>query len=82
MEGSIVINAASNIGQQGGYDDYTCSKGSPNREVFCSNPRQTTGYISGFKQSTLNSRRLTDREDNNANQNRQLYPRVNGLYKQ
>ena len=82
MEGSIVINAASNIGQQGGYDDYTCSKGSPNREVFCSNPRQTTGYISGFKQSTLNSRRRTDREDNNANQNRQLYPRVNGLYKQ
>lgn len=82
MEGSIVINAASNIGQQGGYDDYTCSKGSPNREVFCSNPRPTTGYISGFKQSTLNGRRTTDREDNNLNYNRQIYPRVNGLYKE
>jgi plastocyanin len=82
MEGSIVINAVSNIGQQGGYDDYTCSKGSPNREVFCSNPRPTTGYISGFKQSTLNGRRTTDREDNNLNYNRQLYPRVNGLYKE
>jgi hypothetical protein len=82
MEGSIVINAASNIGQQGGYDDGTCSKGSPNREVFCNNPRSTTGYISGFKQSTLNGRRTTDREDNNLNYNRQIYPRVNGLYKQ
>jgi plastocyanin len=82
MEGSIVINAASNIGQQGGYDDVTCSQGSPNREVFCNNPRPITGYISGFKQSTLNGRRTTDREDNNLNYNRQIYPRVNGLYKQ
>ena len=39
-----------------------------------------SGYVSGFKQSTLNGRRRTDREDNNVNQNRQLYPRTNGFY--
>ena len=72
-----------NTGAQapGGHRDNTCQQGSPNREIRCVNPRPTTGYVSGWKQSTLNGRRRTDREDNNANQNRQLYPRVNGFYK-
>lgn len=72
-----------NTGAQapGGHRDNTCQQGSPNREIRCVNPRPTTGYISGWKQSTLNGRRRTDREDDYANQNRQLYPRVNGFYK-
>jgi len=82
MEGSIIVLIGNALGQQGGFDDVTCSKESPNREVFCNNPRPTSGYVSGWKQSTLNGRRRTDREDNNVNQNRQVYPRVNGFYKQ
>jgi plastocyanin len=72
-----------NTGAQapGGHRDNTCQQGSPNREIRCVNPRPTTGYVSGWKQSTLNGRRRTDREDDYANQNRQLYPRVNGFYK-
>ena len=72
-----------NTGAQapGGHRDNTCQQGSPNREIRCVNPRPTTGYVSGWKQSTLNGRRRTDREDEYANQNRQLYPRVNGFYK-
>lgn len=81
MKGNIVVNAGGNVGQQGGFDDQTCSKESPNREVFCNNPRPINGYVSGWKQSTLNGRRRTDREDNNANQDRQVYPRVNGFYR-
>ena len=72
-----------NTGAQapGGHRDNTCQQGSPNREIQCVNPRPTSGYVSGWKQSTLNGRRRTDREDEYANQNRQLYPRVNGFYK-
>ena len=70
-----------NVGKEGGHDDPKCQQGSPNREVFCNNPRPTEGYISGWKQATLNGRRRTTREDNNANQNRQLYPRTNGFYR-
>jgi len=66
----------------GGFDDVTCLKESPNREVFCNNPRPISGYVSGWKQSTLNGRRRTDREDNNNFLTRQVYPRVNGFYKQ
>lgn len=29
----------------GGYDDPTCSKGSPNKYVICDNPRDKSGYI-------------------------------------
>ena len=72
-----------NTGAQapGGHRDNTCQQGSPNREIRCVNPRPTSGYVSGWKQSTLNGRRRTDREDEYANQTRQLYPRVNGFYK-
>ena len=72
-----------NTGAQapGGHRDNTCQQGSPNREIQCVNPRPTSGYVSGWKQSTLNGRRRTDREDEYANQTRQLYPRVNGFYK-
>ena len=80
MRGAINIL---NTGAQapGGHRDNTCQQGSPNREIQCVNPRPTSGYVSGWKQSTLNGRRRTDREDEYANQNRQLYPRVNGFYK-
>lgn len=72
-----------NTGAQapGGHRDNTCQQGSPNREIRCVNPRPTSGYVSGWKQSTLNGRRRTDREDEYNNQTRQLYPRVNGFYK-
>ena len=80
MRGQIVVNNAA-YQTPGGHDDNTCQQGSPNSEIRCKNTRPETGYISGFKQSTLNNRRRTDREDNNVNANRQLYPRVNGLYK-
>ena len=80
MRGQIVVNNAA-YQTPGGHDDSTCQQGSPNSEIRCKNTRPETGYISGFKQSTLNNRRRTDREDNNVNANRQLYPRVNGLYK-
>jgi plastocyanin len=85
MQGTIRVENPwfdSKVGKPGGYDDIRCQQGSPNREIFCNNTRPTTGYISGFKQSTLNGRRRTDREDNNLNQNRQLFPRVNGFYQQ
>ena len=83
MQGIIrVLNPwwNTNIGKPGSYDDVMGQKNSPNREIFCINSRPTEGYVSGFKQSTLNGRRRTDREDNNVNQNRQLYPRTNGFY--
>ena len=83
MQGTIRVRNPwwnTNINKPGNYDDVMGQVGSPNREVFCTNTRPTSGYVSGFKQSTLNGRRRTDREDNNANQNRQLYPRVNGFY--
>jgi plastocyanin len=80
MRGTIDIV---NTGAQapGGHRDNTCQQGSPNREIRCVNPRPTSGYVSGWKQSTLNGRRRTDREDEYNNQTRQLYPRVNGFYK-
>ena len=80
MRGQIVVNNAA-YQTPGGHDDNTCQQGSPNSEIRCKNTRPETGYISGFKQSTLNKRRRTDREDNNVNANRQLYPRVNAHYK-
>lgn len=79
MWGELIVDPFPGvIGQQGNFLDETCSKRSPNREVFCDNPRPETGYISGWKMQTLNGRRRTDAQDQFID--RQIYPRVNSLY--
>ena len=79
MNGQIVVNAKPGvIGQAGNFADPTCSKGSPNREIFCENPRNKSAWKGGWKKDTLNGRRRTEQRDQYAN--RQVYPRVNSLY--
>lgn len=75
MFGEFVVNArAGLLGQAGNKLDNSCQQGSPNREVFCDNPRNKSSWKGGWKKDTLNSRRLTDPVDTG---DRQLYPRPN-----
>lgn len=79
MYGEIVIIAKpGSLGQAGNLDDNSCQQGSPNREIFCDNPRNKSVWKGGWKKDTLNGRRKTEPRDNG---NRQIFPRTNTYFR-
>ena len=79
MVGQVIVNATQGVlGLPGNHADTTCQKGSPNLEVFASNPRESAGYIGGWYKETLKGNRRTKPWDQG---DRQIFPRTNTYFR-
>ena len=79
MFGDVIVNATTGVlGQPGNHADNSCQKGSPNLEIFASNPREATGYIAGWYREVLKGSRRTKPWDQG---DRQIFPRTNTYFR-
>ena len=79
MYGEVIVNATQGVlGQAGNHADSSCQKGSPNLEIFATNPRESTGYIAGWYRDTLKGSRRTKPWDQG---DRQIFPRTNTYFR-
>jgi subtilisin family serine protease len=79
MYGEVIVTATQGVlGIAGNHADASCQKGSPNLEIFATNPRESTGYIAGWYRDVLKGSRRTKSWDQG---NRQIFPRSNTYFR-